>query len=415
MAKQPNSQPNPKSNRRASYAPGDDPGPRPLVRSASGGRLSSPATFLRQASDNTEATEATDGTEGLFLEEEENPGLGVMAGRRLLDLHAQFNWCSGLFLPAALIVGGYVFLKTNEGWSFLTTAYVMVQIVTTIGYGDVVVEQESSMLFMTIFSLAMLVIVAFNLDKIIQRLYRLETKVLTGFLSELEQGLEGNEDHEHDNHASLNKLVASCCITGSLAIFGTIFYSTYESCSCSSDVTRIEGCIETTYKACVETGGITQSLISTIYMVVMTFTTIGFGDFSLESKMGRGIGTVWMLLCVASTANLVSSINSYVTEKRTLHELLAKDILEEGKEVFDMIDKDNSGTLSRSEFIHYTLIKYGLISEEVIDAIEKEYDRLDSSGDGQVTYEMITQAIEDKKKRRAQRKAKKAARRQTIL
>merc|ERR1740121_3485566 len=47
-----------------------------------------------------------------------------------------------------------------EEWNFLTSMYVIVQIITTIGYGDVTVEKEWMKLFMTFYVVLSLVFVA---------------------------------------------------------------------------------------------------------------------------------------------------------------------------------------------------------------------------------------------------------------
>mmetsp|Transcript_44405 Transcript_44405/g.78080 ORF Transcript_44405/g.78080 Transcript_44405/m.78080 type:complete len:394 (-) Transcript_44405:53-1234(-) len=366
--------------------------------------------FDRQESAATNATSASD--ERVFNEQEarqSSMGIYFQAFESFKAL--DFGWKIRVLLPGCLMALGCGFLKVNEGWSILTTAYVMVQIVTTIGYGDITVENESSMLFMTLFSLALLILVALNINIVIQKFFEIETRVVTSVLKDVEDHLEQSNGDPHNNHVPFNKLVSAICITGSLAIFGTVFFATYEACSCSVDVSRVQGCTSTSYKACAATGGITKSWIEALYLVVMSFTTIGFGDFSIQSRLGRIIGTVWMLTSVASMGNLIAAISGYAAQQRTLHELLEREMDNDGKEVFDRIDKDQSGTLSRSEFIHFTLIRYALISEEVITTIEKEYERLDTTGEEKVTREMIVQAIEDRAERRARAKAKALQRR----
>ena len=96
------------------------------------------------------------------------------------------------------------------------------------------------------------------------------------------------------------------------------------------------------------------------------------------------------------------------------HQNLSVDIDED---VFAAIDTDGDGMLSRDEYRAYVLMKHGLISKDVLDSIDLEYEFLRKSSPGgseKLTWDAVKARAEEIRLRRAARsKAKGAARRGT--
>ena len=91
--------------------------------------------------------------------------------------------------------------------------------------------------------------------------------------------------------------------------------SAEESCSCSYGLTTIEGCEA---DECASTGGSTLSIPDSIYeakeyekcvkfvgQAVITYSTVGFGDYSPKSFPGRVVGAFLMVFGVLAFGNLV--------------------------------------------------------------------------------------------------------------
>merc|ERR1719333_1772015 len=76
---------------------------------------------------------------------------------------------------------------------------------------------------------------------------------------------------------------------------GTIFYATFEACTCSYGATQVEGCVEG--EKCPATGGAVKTWIDSFYMAVITLTTVGFGDHSPKSVTGRVFGCFANFVC----------------------------------------------------------------------------------------------------------------------
>jgi len=182
-----------------------------------------------------------------------------------------------------------------------------------------------------------------------------------------------------------NKLTFAMLAFSVMVVFGTLFYGTYESCTCSFGQTAVSGCDESEYTTCVGTGGHTKSYVDAFYMACITLTTVGFGDFAPKTYLGRGVGVFWMLIGVVVTGNFIGEITSTFIEqakKRKNYDRISYD-------TFNAIDVDRNGTLSKYEFVSYVLVQYGLVEKANLDEIMDMYMKLDKNGDGRVTYEDI--------------------------
>merc|ERR1712032_709383 len=158
---------------------------------------------------------------------------------------------------------------------------------------------------------------------------------------------------------------------------GTVFFGYFEACICPED----ENCDPDPPDPakCEDSGGVTKSYVDAFYMSVVTITTIGYGDIVPLTTHGRLFGILWMLLGVGSTLNLVGSVTDLLQE--TFESSVR---IENCKEVFAKMDLNRDGNLDRHEFLRLQLIMLGLAQEEELDAIDTQFDLIDTSGNGYI-------------------------------
>ena len=92
-----------------------------------------------------------------------------------------------------------------------------------------------------------------------------------------------------------------------------------------------------------------------------------------------------MLLGVVACGNFVSAFGQMILTKDKERKRLER----VSKGLFNKIDKNSDGTLSRIEFRTYALIKFGLVSEEDLDEIDQLFRAIDTDGSGQLTFAEI--------------------------
>jgi potassium channel subfamily K len=278
-----------------------------------------------------------------------------------------------------------------EGWDLLTAGYVIVQIVTTVGYGDVTVSSQSMRFFCTIYVLVTLCFVAALMMDLMDQYMQSNTEMVKASLRSAEAKHVSSIHDADEAKKAFGKYNAALASAVPFLLFvagGTIFFRLFEPCVCSYGSRRIEGCVDGA--ECYNTGGDVKTWVDSFYMSVITLTTVGFGDETPKSFIGTVGSCAWMIVGVAATAAFLGNIGTLVMDYK--HESLKMDRVSE--DIFRKIDKDNSGTLSREEFQVYALLKYGLVDEDDLDNVNKLFNHIDKDKSESLTYAEIQEACD---------------------
>merc|ERR1719440_1090608 len=161
---------------------------------------------------------------------------------------------------------GVLTIDYFEGWTYHTGLYVIVQIVTTIGYGDITVSTQKSKMFMTFYVLITLLLIANVITEALGNVIDYEKSKMRKVMRNMEKRVRAdvhNDEEARHKFAALNELLSAFLLFVVFVAFGTAFFSMYESCTCSFGETAVEGCEEA---RCEETGGYTKSLVDAFYM-----------------------------------------------------------------------------------------------------------------------------------------------------
>lgn len=310
------------------------------------------------------------------------------------------------------VVGGYLL----EGWTIVSSLYIIVQIITTIGYGDLTVTHQLTKIAMAIYAASLVMLAGFYLNLLTEAANQASATRFEAALSEARAGHEWTRTHAVDADADEGNrdsarsdariptpdrshkawwrnpkyahiIWCTFWFVSSVA-FGTIFYRIYERCSCSYGRSFVNGCSEVDFETCEKTGGYVKTWSDTFYMSVITLTTIGFGDHSPRSWTGRLIGCFWMLFGVASTANFVAAISKFFFGKEQDLDFDASIHL--CVEQFADVDDDGSGAMSHAEFLSFMLSHHDLVSEDVLNQLSNLFDDLkENSEDDEVTLQAL--------------------------
>mmetsp|Transcript_54370 Transcript_54370/g.129560 ORF Transcript_54370/g.129560 Transcript_54370/m.129560 type:complete len:398 (-) Transcript_54370:92-1285(-) len=322
----------------------------------------------------------------------------VMVGHPILIL-------SGL----ALLVFSVIFLMLEEGWEFVTTIYLIMQIVTTIGWGDLTVDKEWAQIVMSFVVLLSLIILAKILSLFLDVLITRQEKRGRQALRFVESGFHHEEEQDwrkdyvlRKRWEKINRFLFSLFLFVSFIIVGTLFYSLTEYCTCSYGVTEVPGCSRGEDRRdmdlCLATGGYKMTWINAFYFSVISLTTVGFGDYSPKSYGGRLFAIPWAILGVLSTGFFIAATSDLLSPEQ---EEAITDLQDIDEDLFKKIDADSNGYLTKAEFRIWSLVARGVVDEDLITAIDAKYDRMDtlSPGDQQVRWEDIVRAREVDKAR----------------
>ena len=184
---------------------------------------------------------------------------------------------------------GMSVMSFYENWSFVTSFYVIVQIVTTVGYGDIA-PTASGELFLTFYVLLGTVLVASILNGLIESFLEASEDRLGESLIAMRTNIARSVSQDDLGcrcswSRSVKDLASATMVYLFFLVVWAAFFTIYEGCSCSYGASRIDGCEEG--DQCLATGGAHLSIRQSFYMGVITFSTVGFGDFSPKSRLGR--------------------------------------------------------------------------------------------------------------------------------
>jgi len=296
-----------------------------------------------------------------------------------------------LWITLGVVAACYI-----EGWGVDTAFYVIVQIVTTIGYGDVTVQTERMKIWSAFYVMGTLMLIATYIGELLDTVLSAQTAFLKRRVALIKTNSEPQtfedelSEFTKEAESTIGRILPAFVLYMFFVVSGTLFYGYYESCSCSYGVTAIEGCKEDTIDQCFATGGATKSWAEAFYMSVITLTTVGFGDHSPKSRNGRVFGCFWMLCGVAATANLMG----YVGKELVEHKRHRKHLKKVSYPLFARIDSTNDGELSRNEFRHFALLRFGMVSVEDLREIDALFESMDTDKTGTLTYEEIARACD---------------------
>lgn len=301
------------------------------------------------------------------------------------------QWRASLLVLVTLF-GGALVLKLAEDWSFTTSLYVIVQIVTTIGYGDITVNTDGMRIFMSFYVLWCLILVAFFLNAVMEKVMQRHAEYLRSHMRRMEKTQAGATELEvKTKWSAVNQAVASGIIFVLFVLAGTIFFGLiFRGCPVDHAGHHTD-CVE-------DKDGMPTNMIQSFYMSVITLTTVGFGDYRPRTVIGRIFGIFWMVGGVACTGFFVTSVQNLfftVGEERRIQRITVHEELD--RQTFEEMDTDSNGYLTRGEFRSYILLKHGIITKQDLDLMDEKFDLLASgsksrdyyTGSKRVSYEDV--------------------------
>jgi hypothetical protein len=155
------------------------------------------------------------------------------------------------------------------------------------------------------------------------------------------------------------------------------------------DIRLVDGLKDAADPACMDfiDGNCYERLhfMDALYMVSVSMTSIGYGDFSPATQGGRVFAIFWLLSGCVSVGYLFGSIAKVYLKKR--QEDLNKAMLRKPLDPRSLraFDTDGNGRVSEAEWVGRMLQRMRKVDAETVDMIRKHFKELDASGDGTIT------------------------------
>ncbi|KAH6768940.1 Ca2+ activated outward rectifying K+ channel 5 [Perilla frutescens var. frutescens] len=125
--------------------------------------------------------------------------------------------------------------------------------------------------------------------------------------------------------------------------------------------------------------------VDSVYLSVMSVTTVGYGDRAFTTLWGRLFASVWLLFSTLAVARAFLYLAEARVDKR--HRKIANWALHRAITVEDLLaaDINNNGFISKSEYVIYKLKEMGKIKEKDVLQICDQFNKLDRNNSGKIT------------------------------
>eukprot|EP00815_Leptocylindrus_aporus_P006414 CAMPEP_0116066744 /NCGR_PEP_ID=MMETSP0322-20121206/10575_1 /TAXON_ID=163516 /ORGANISM="Leptocylindrus danicus var. apora, Strain B651" /LENGTH=417 /DNA_ID=CAMNT_0003553377 /DNA_START=139 /DNA_END=1392 /DNA_ORIENTATION=+ len=297
----------------------------------------------------------------------------------------------------------------DEGWEFVDSLYFSMTTFTTVGYGDLTPESQGSRLFTAFYALLGVALIGSivsyfgekladesvnvakeslekaNEKRIATLLEKEKQKsMIEGRSSEIEREPPAAKEEEkkdstvdlHSDQALTTKdfLWENWIFLPLLAIF---FIGSY------IEIKHDQG----------------LTFIDVLYYTVVTLTTIGYGDIAPDGRFSRGLSIIFVPLSTFSMATLISRFAAFQVRRREILKQAAA--LEKGfdKEQLKAMDRNGDGQVHKNEFVYFMLISSEKTTMEYIKRMEDLFDQLDKDNSGYLDEADLLYKIERSNKK----------------
>lgn len=302
---------------------------------------------------------------------------------------------------------GLVFYMGHQKRTLPDAIYGMVQIITTVGYGDMTATNDVSRLLSAMYVLVAVLVLSSLVAQFSDHLVQAHSSHTRDAVETMLHPVALEEESTVHSNASrrcgglinaylsnheLRAFFRSVFVWTAIVIIGTVFFS----CCPGENKTAAEA----------------------FYMSVVTLTTVGFGDVTPSTEKGKTFATVWILVGCAAYINMAGSLSkltmamSHSTKELTQESLTRmfdshhvkatqqdriRRSQQELEERIRKLDCDLSETakrqllseeaaphkcVGRSDFILHCLLDMNIVDQCLVERMSSDFDMLDRDRTG---------------------------------
>jgi len=327
-------------------------------------------------------------------------------------------YCTSEFFAVCLIVFyfalGISYYASLEGWTPLQAAYFTVVVATTIGYGDnSAIDLKDVQIFSSfyvLFGVAVVFSSVMILVEFIEKKAKAKSKEATkqAITSKFNPNSVTKEvvitKISMPNRIKLvwkqHSLLRASVIWSGVVLVGMLFVTNY-AIKLDSKVDPYLNSTSANKTLADGDDGDDDNAIpfsrplrweEAFYWAVVTGTTVGFGDISLQTEGAQAFAIIYLWVIVAATGILLPEISSLIKGGGgDLSKMLNRDLDEDLIREFDI---SGDGEVDKGEWLRAFLVALGYVDGDLCDIILSQFDMLDVSGDGNLSIEDILLATQ---------------------
>ena len=294
------------------------------------------------------------------------------------------------FLFSYLTVGVLAYSVVFEKWSVVDSLYFTSVCFSTVGYGDLCPTTVSGRLFTCFFGLAGIAFLGAAVATIcstfvkaeVEAVKKVETagkrRVLNLFrdmpktVDKFRKSSEGKQK-ELLNKANKHKKETPKWASNVMSKFSCLNF--LKSFIPSLAIIHVGGAIMGYLN-----GGWT--FLESMYYAIITASTIGLGDFAPQTRNARMFAIFFIPLSVGAAGELLSSIATALVQRRQKRAYQQEFQANLTIQHLRAMDTDGDGGVDREEYVFFMLKEMGLVSQDDLDELFRQFEGLDVTNSG---------------------------------
>merc|ERR1719198_1698487 len=292
---------------------------------------------------------------------------------------------SCLYLFTHVVCFQSVHFRGERPLTLVETIYLMAQVLTTVGHGDIVPADTHAQIVVGLYVLFTILLIADLVSAVVHlaitRTHEY-TRKLTQYtqdrLEDVAARAQCSNDECVDTMESLHRHKATLPwmrLRSALATFlflvtlGVLFYHYYP--------------------------GENKSWLEGMYMSVITLSTVGFGAVIPSTEAGKVFGAFWMLFGVVSLLSLVSGLTELILAMKAREKWIHEDVyaeLDNLRKRAKQNSESNQLMVNRYEFQRFALLHSRMLNRAEIEKIERTFQAFGPDHFDTVPLEAIERA-----------------------
>jgi potassium channel subfamily K, other eukaryote len=336
------------------------------------------------------------------------------SGRTIVDISAFHCIVAiGLYLGVAILAFSFVF----DHWTVIDSMYFAVVTFTTIGYGDLTPDTTAGRIFTCFFALSGVAFLGMVLGLVGNNIINAQQKAVvhTSDLARFQVLTLFSSRHESDPPFALNLEGApETTMLTNPNLSTSRPWSFSRSFSLLYDLTAAVVFALFFVVMVANDPGISTNWGDALYYAIITACTVGYGDYSPTSQLGRGLAIVFIPLSVGAMGHFLSIVANWIIEGRQKWSAFRIEPYDLTLNDLEAMDDDGDGNVTRADFLEFMLVAMNKADQSLIDELKDHFNRLDQNGSGSLSREDLI-AVARRKLQSPTRKLELAAYKERLL
>jgi len=280
----------------------------------------------------------------------------------------------GLYLFTNIILFQSYHFDSVRTLTVVECVYLMSQIVTTVGYGDITPAKPRGQVFVGLYVIGSFLVIAVLVSDLCGRIIEVAQGTIRKRRGHGATSKEAKDDEAARNwqrqrpQPNAMRLTEAFIVYGSLCATWVIFFYSYP--------------------------GENKTLMECIYMSIITLSTVGFGAFTPQTEAGKVFAAFWMVFGSVAMVAVISEFTQWVSEVRAYEnysEQVNEEVIEELK------SNSSKAKMSEAEFYCFYLAHKGYANEDRMQMFRKAFTSM-SDQEGRASTKTIIEQVWSKSK-----------------